>query len=547
MGTMQCFKKNILPTFSLRALRWRLLLLAVSGILTGLTLIAPVLGVLQWLSLVPVMLVLYDMARQQEEGQTLRLRRVYAMGLFFFMCYYLMCFHWFLAMYPLEFTDLSRGAALFVVMFAWWGLSLFQALGAAFVFVAFVALSRLSLLRRTPFLKAPLIGALWILLEWGQTLFWSGVPWGRLCLGQAATPVMLGTASLFGSYFISLLLLLFNAVLAYALLYADRLRLCAALCAGVLAFAAGGGVVTTLVTNATVDDGQRLKVAAIQGNVGSADKWDMKVSDIFATYYQMTEEAARSGVDLIVWPETAVPVTLEKYPTYIRALTALADEYDVTLMVGVFTENKYGDKYNSMLVFTPDGEISDTIYSKRHLVPFGEYVPMEKLILALVPPLADLVQADVLPGEDAAVYESAMGSIGSLICFDSIYETLALDSARSGAQLLTVSTNDSWFFDSAAASMHLAQSQLRAIETGRYVVRAGSTGISAIITPTGQIVAQQAALTEGIVYGEVTMCDGMTLYSHIGNLVVGLCMAYASGLLVVGAGYSAYNKKKQLA
>ena len=174
------------------------------------------------------------------------------------------------------------------------------------------------------------------------------------------------------------------------------------------------------------------------------------------------------------------------------------------------------------------------MYSKRHLVPFGEYVPMRELIVALVPPLAELVQVNILPGDDAAVHQSAMGEIGSLICFDSIYETLARDSVRQGAQLLTISTNDSWFFDSAAARMHNAQAQLRAVETGRWVVRAASTGISSMIAPDGTIVAQQDALTEGILYGEVEMRGEITLYTILGNVIAWVCMAYVLGLLVLG-------------
>jgi apolipoprotein N-acyltransferase len=170
---------------------------------------------------------------------------------------------------------------------------------------------------------------------------------------------------------------------------------------------------------------------------------------------------------------------------------------------------------------------------------------MEELILALIPPLAGLVQANVIPGEDAAVWHESFGSVGALICFDSIYEMLALDSVRQGAQLLTVSTNDSWFFDSAAAHMHHAQAQLRAVETGRWVIRAASTGISSIITPTGRVVASHPALTQGIVQGTVVMRQEMTLYTQIGNLFVWLCMAYVVAIGGVGVSYEIWSRKRR--
>ena len=515
--------------------RFRLPLLLLSGALTGCCVVFPILGVLEWLSLTPCMLVLYDISAQEADGMRLRLRRIWTLGLLFFMSYYPVNFHWFLSMYPLEFTGLSRGAALFVVIFAWLGLSLLQALGAAFVFVGFVLLSRTKLVRCYGFLRVPLIAALWIVLEWGQTFGWMGVPWGRLCLGQTWTPVMLGTASLLGSYVISLSILLFNAALAYALAHMRRLQLCACVCTACLMFTAVGGVCVTLWQgnlSAKTSGQDSVQVAAIQGNLGSADKWDMKISDMFDHYYVLTEEAAQHGVDLILWPETAVPFALLKYSSYTLRLTTLAQQYQTTLLIGTFTEDENGEEYNSIVCIGPDGSIGETVYSKRHLVPFGEYVPMRGLIVTLLPPLAELVQVNILPGEDAAVHSSVMGGIGSLICFDSIYETLALDSVRQGAQLLTISTNDSWFYDSAAARMHNAQAQLRAVETGRWVVRAASTGISSIISPEGVMMAKQDALTEGVLYGTVEMREQTTLYTRLGNVVAWACLTF---VVVLGA------------
>lgn len=507
--------------------RFRWLFLVVSGVLTGLTVVFPLLGVLEWVSLVPAMLVLYDVAEQEEHGNRLRKRRWYALGLVFFFCYYLVNYHWFLSMYPLEFTGLTHGAALFVVFFAWWGLSLFQALGASLVFVAFFALSRLPLLRRHRALEIPMVAALWVVLEWGQTLGWVGVPWARLPLGQVGTPVMIGVASYFGSYVITFSLVLFNAAFAYALQRASGLRLGAAVCAGALLFVAGGGLLSVGQNTADENaDTPSLRVALIQGNIGSADKWDMDSYDMFDVYYTLTKEAAEGGAELIVWPETAVPITLLKYPHYLDQLRNLAKQYGTTLLLGTFTEDRSEETYNSMIMVYADGTVSDTVYSKRHLVPFGEYIPLEDFFRTLVPPLADLVQANVQSGDSAAVWNEEFGSVGALICFDSIYETLALDSVRNGAQLLTISTNDSWFFDSAAGRMHVAQAQLRAVETGRWVVRAASTGISAVITSTGEIVSQQEALTQGVLIGDVPLKQGTTLYVRIGNAFVWLCLAF---------------------
>jgi apolipoprotein N-acyltransferase len=517
--------------------RVRLILLALSGLLTGMTIILPVLGALEWIALVPAMAVLLDMARQQDNGERFSVRRTYGLGLLFYMCYYLVNFHWFMAVYPMEFMGVSPIAAFGILMFAWWGLSLFQALGAAFVFVAFMAISALPLVRKRQLMRVPLICTLWIILEWGQTLFWSGVPWARLCLGQTEAPVLLGTASWFGSYVISFGILLFNAAIAYALMYVGVKRVSAITCAGVLLFVVGGGAISTALTNNDIqkDAGKTFPVAAIQANFGSTDKWDVPTDEVFETHFSMTEQAAQMGAKLIVWPETAVPVTLPNKPQYMTRLTELADQYDATLLLGSFTVDAAGNKYNSVIAVQSDGSVEQQCYSKRHLVPFGEYIPLRPLVEAIVPGIVRFSASDLTPGADAAIYHGELGNIGSLICFDSIYEMLSIDSVRSGAQLLTLSTNDSWFSGSAAIGMHHAQSQLRAIETGRFVVRSAGTGQSGIISPTGEILAKQVVQTRGILYGEVELRDDLTLYCRIGNLFVWLCIAYTAALPMVQA------------
>jgi apolipoprotein N-acyltransferase len=123
------------------------------------------------------------------------------------------------------------------------------------------------------------------------------------------------------------------------------------------------------------------------------------------------------------------------------------------------------------------------------------------------------------------VFDLDVGRIGSLICFDSIYENNAADSVENGAQLLAVSTNDSWFQDSRGVWMHHAQSQLRAIETGRYVVRAANTGISSVISDKGEVLRSLDALKTGYVLEEVRLSERVTAYSVIGNLFAYLCLA----------------------
>ena len=179
-------------------------------------------------------------------------------------------------------------------------------------------------------------------------------------------------------------------------------------------------------------------------------------------------------------------------------------------------------------------------------MPFGEYVPLRSLITTLIPPLAELsaLDDDLTPGADSGLFETEWGKIGSLICFDSIYEQLAINSVRDGAALMVISSNDSWFYDSAAVRQHLYQAQLRAIETGRTYLRAANTGISDVILPDGSSTAQIGALETGLEVRTVTFRNTQTLYTLIGNLFVYLLVALLLALPASHAVLYAVRKKR---
>ena len=175
------------------------------------------------------------------------------------------------------------------------------------------------------------------------------------------------------------------------------------------------------------------------------------------------------------------------------------------------------------MAFASNGKIDlDNFYYKRHLVPFGEYVPLRDFVRVVFPMLdqVSMLSDDVIPGEDSNLFDSKYGKIGALICFDSIYEPAALDAVRDGAELIVIGTNDSWFFDSSGVYMHNAQAQIRACETGRYIVRSANTGVSSVIDARGNILDIEPPLQEGYVIADVTFRSAKTLYTYVGNLFV---------------------------
>lgn len=272
----------------------------------------------------------------------------------------------------------------------------------------------------------------------------------------------------------------------------------------------------------------------LQGNISSSEKWKISLDDIMSEYEGLCHKAAEEGAQLIIWPETALPFTMENNPSRTARLSALARECDADLLVGLFTLDDSGEKQNSLVLFRRDGTVSDEIYSKRHLVPFGEYLPLRRLITTVIPPLAQvaMLDDDLTPGADSGLIHWDGTTLGSLICFDSIYEQLTRSSVLDGAELIVLSTNDSWFGDSAALRMHCSHDQLRAIESGRTILRSANTGISAIISADGTMSEQLEDNTQGYIVADVRSSTSRTLYMTIGNIVVYLAIAFTVGVYV---------------
>ncbi len=514
--------------------RYALPLLILSGLLLGFTVIFPQIGILEWLALLPAVAVLLVRA----SDPAVRLRRLYGMGVVFFLSYLLVTFHWFLYMYPLDFAGMSRPASAVVVLVAWIGLSAFQAVGAALIFPLFAIAARGKWLSRHPVLLPTLLACMWTVLEWfWANSGWSGVPWSRLALGQAELLPAMQSAWLFGSYAVSFLLVIVNGYLAYLVLHPERRVLCGALAAGLFAANLGFGFIRLA---AYREEEETVTVAAIQGNLSSLDYWSddaSSVDEMMRIYADLTRAAVADGAELVVWPETGIPMNINQSRKLYDFVTGLASECGVPILAGVFTEvpDSTAD-YNSIVVALPDGTLHDTVYNKRNPVPFGEFVPFRSVVTTLIPPLSEIntLGDDIPAGTESVVFDLDIGMVGSLICFDSIYESNAHDSVQNGAALLAVSTNDSWFRDSRGVWMHHAQSQYRAIETGRYVARSAVTGVSSVISATGEVVDYLPALERGYALAKAELRTERTPYMVIGNLFCYVALA-ASALAVLAA------------
>lgn len=517
-------------------------LLIISGLMTALPLLFNEIGFIQWISIIPAALVLTGMASDESIG----LGRIYLAGLIFFESYFLVVFHWFIAMYPLEFTGISRGAAIFVVALAWIGLSLLSAALYALSAIALAVIARMELLGDVAKgIVMPIAAAsLWVVFEWIQTLDWWGVPWGRLCLGQVNTPSFIASASIFGSYFVSFVIVAVNFYLAYSIIQAKKRRIACAICAlaiFLLNLSLSAGALLTY------EDGKEtVCVAAVQGNNPNSDIWvDGTLEKVLTTHEKLTRKAVNNGADIVLWSETAFPYDYFKHEYLKDRISDLAIDTGAVILVSAFTSTVEGNMQVSLIQVKPDGSYGEVMYHKQRLVPFGEFIPMGGLLEKLIPPLANLYTREetLIAGRENTVIETEYAKIGSAICYDSIFEEILRGAANNEAELLVVSTNDSWFGLSKALDMHNAQAILRSVETGRYVVRSANTGISSIISPRGEVLQDLGGGVTGYVIDDVHLNNHTTPYMTWGNLFVYLCLAFCAALPLINAAKYLLNVK----
>lgn len=507
-----------------------------SGALTGLTLIFPKLGFLQWVSIVPAALTLVGILHRER----VKLVRIWLYGLVFFVGYYLVAYHWFLGLPSLDFTGLGTAETLLVTLLGWLGISLLQSLCGSVGFVLFALIARRIPIGRFEIIKPVLAGAMWGIFEWSQTFFWTGLPWARLAIGQTECLLMLRSSAFLGSYFVTFVIVSINFGIALMIAERDKIKMCTTFVSVLMVLNLLLGCISGAVYKN--NDGDTYNVAIIQGNIVSGEKWDMPVQDILDLYIEQSFLVSQQGVDLIVWPETTVPITVDGNPSQASRIRSAAVMCEADILVGMFTRNEEGMLQNSLVLFRRDGSVCEETYEKRRLVPFGEYVPMRGLLEILIPSLTEvaMLEDDIAPGMDSGIIDWNGVSIGSLICFDSIYEKQTIDSVRDGAQLLILCTNDSWFDGTVAMSMHLAQAKMRAVESGRSIVRAANTGISAVIDERGTVVNELTPMTCGSMVCNVSVSENETLYVKMGNAWV-----YISMIFVFASVIAVCNKKSR--
>jgi apolipoprotein N-acyltransferase len=439
------------------------------------------------------------------------------------------------------------GTVYFTISYWWFGetagaliapfgflLTLGPAIGDAFfgfaLVGALVSYGAFALVRRDRLARAlvPLgAAAIFAAGEWlrSEGLGEIAVPFADLGYTQVTSPLA-PVASFVGAYGVTFLLCVLGAYGAYAI------RLRAVRASGVDAAIALFAVIVCVALAWTFWPARTfaaptVRVAAIQGNIPQKLKFTQGAfTQALERYTELTGKAAADGPAIIVWPETVIPAALNQSPELQARFAGLARAVHAELVVGTMSVSDTGD-YNVLYFFRPDGGL-DAIYRKRQLVPFAEHLPLAPLLSHI--PWTDEI-SHFKSGTDNGIVAVGGLRFGPIICWESAFTDIVGSDVRDGATALIVATDDAWFGSTAGPYQHAQIAQMRALETGRWIVRAASTGISGIIAPDGRYTRASALGEATVVTGDIG-APVDTVYDSIGGTAVALTLLAVYVLVV---------------
>jgi apolipoprotein N-acyltransferase len=484
-------------------------------------------------------------------------------------------------------VGLLFGLAFFFPLVAWvinlaWFAWVALAIASALIFAVFAIAQRVLLnLRWWP----PAVAGWWVAAEAFRDRWpWGGFPWGRLAMSQAGVPTQ-GWAAIAGPPALTFVVALVGATLAWAILTAlsspggttprtprsaadgkighrigraDAGRMLRPVLLPALALA-GSVLLAVLPAALTLDPvpahGQTSVVAAIQGNVPRARSLaaelenvdrEITLNHVAATDKLADKVAAGQAArpDLVIWPENSTDIdpTLDP-PTY-EEISSAAAAIGRPILVGAVLQNPYR---NAGVLWLP-GQGPTTIYVKRQLVPFGEFLPFRSLI-SKITSLTSLLPNDFTPGHQTVVFDTGQIKLGDVICYEVAFDDLVRSEVAAGANLLSVQSNDATFEregpTTAESSQQLAMARIRAVEFDRTVVVASTTGYSAIVAPDGSVIARSSMWTQAELEARVPLLTYRTLAERLGAWPEWAIVAATTVALGLAIGQAAAGRRRR--
>jgi len=476
---------------------------ALSGLLLACSFPLPDLAVLAWFGLIPLVLVMR--------------RRPFKSGFIAGLVFFAATLYWVnIVMTNYGHLPLAVSFALYLLLAAYLALYWGAATWAA---------CRLKESRNYP--CAMTLPVFWVAMEFLREFLLTGFPWATLGYSQQTWLPVIQSADLFGVYGLSYLLVLSNTAFAESFQALWRkiprdVPLKSAMTAVILILLNYGYGVWCLQQDLDSRT-EILQTALVQGNIPQNLKWQPEnQSNTVKTYRDLSLRAERGGAkDLIVWPEAAMPFYFQDGGKLANSVSGLPVETGSFLLFGspAYQRDAAGLRYlNSSFLISPSGMILGRS-DKNHLVPFGEYVPLSGFL-----PFVNKLVVGIGDYSSGAINPLPIKGrkLGVLVCYEVIFPELAREYILQGSDLLVNITNDAWFGESSAPWQHLAMARFRAVENRVWLARAANTGISAFISPSGEIIRQTGLFESAILNAEIGLGARPGLYSRMGDLVPGL-------------------------
>jgi len=282
-------------------------------------------------------------------------------------------------------------------------------------------------------------------------------------------------------------------------------------------------------------------VAVIQGDVpgtgadglGQQEEVLRNHAELTHTYADQVAAGALPAADLVLWPENASDIDPFASPGAEETIDSAVRAVGVPTLIGTILDGpRPGTAQNVSLVWDPASGAGDR-YVKRHLVPFGEYIPFRSVLARYISRL-DQIPRDMLPGTEPGVLRAGPAVIGTMLCFDVAYDDIVRDVARGGAQLLVVQTNNATYLGTGQPEQQWAISRMRAVEAGKVLVVASTNGISGVVSADGDVVSRSRSGQAQILVERVQLGDGVTLGLRVGGWLE-YAASLAAALLLVAA------------
>lgn len=475
-----------------------------------------------WVALTPLIVALWQHARA---SRALWSRRAFLLGLTTGIAYFAGTVYWtggVMAQYGG--LSLPVAAAIAGLLVAY--LALFPAFFGLFSHTLIVQFGRRSVL---------LLPLAWTATEYGRLTLFGGFPWVLLGYSQVPWLPVAQIASIVGVFGVSTIVAAGNTAIAWALVSSERSRAIVPVAAVTVLGAIAFWGSFRLSTGTLIAAGRPLRIGIVQGNVPQDQKWDpSQARDIFNRYLRLTVSAINERAQFILWPESATPFYFGVSGVETTELQELARRHHVAILIGSdqWEAGTPPKVYNAAFLLQPDGTTGG-VYRKVHLVPFGEYVPLKRILFFAAPLVAAV--SDFSAGASVNTLPVGGGRISTAICYEVVYPALIREGVLDGSELLTTITNDAWFGRSSAPWQHFQMATMRAIEQGRYLVRSANTGISGVVDPYGRVLAASDLFVEGQWTMDVRLIDQRTVYAQIGDVVAWASVLVVAVALIVAA------------